>query len=130
MAGKVTEVAATEFKAKCLELMDRVSERRASYVITKRGRPVAQLVPVDPPKRKSVLGCMADETELVGDIDEPLYTDHEWQEFERQREEQWAAWDREWHEHGTISGKRTVGRPPHLAARRSPRRKDATRAKR
>jgi prevent-host-death family protein len=62
-------VPATEFKAKCLELMDRVAERRATYVITKRGRPVAKLVPADPPRKKTIFGCMADQTTFVGDIE-------------------------------------------------------------
>jgi prevent-host-death family protein len=46
MSAKAT-VPATEFKAKCLELMDRVAEGRETYVITKRGRPVAKLVTAD-----------------------------------------------------------------------------------
>ena len=43
----MAKVPATEFKAKCLELMDRVSERHETFIITKRGRPVAKLVPVE-----------------------------------------------------------------------------------
>ena len=35
---------AAEFKARCLELMDRVRESRVEYVVTKHGRPVAKLV--------------------------------------------------------------------------------------
>jgi len=38
-------VPATEFKAKCLELMDRVAERRETFVITKRGKPSGQARP-------------------------------------------------------------------------------------
>jgi prevent-host-death family protein len=47
-------VAAADFKARCLELMDRVRESGAEYTITKHGRPVARLVPCKPstaPKR-------------------------------------------------------------------------------
>lgn len=52
-------VAAAEFKARCLELMDRVRETRAEYVVTKHGKPVAKLVPYDPPTRpKKVFGSM------------------------------------------------------------------------
>ena len=40
-------VPASEFKAKCLELMDEVRERGIDIVVTKRGRPVAKLAPVD-----------------------------------------------------------------------------------
>lgn len=108
-------VPATEFKAKCLELMDRVAERRESFVITKRGKAVAQLVPVDPPKRKSILGFMQGRMEIVGDLDQPLWTDEQWKGFERERAEQAKAWEREWRRYGTISGKKSSGQPPHLA---------------
>jgi prevent-host-death family protein len=110
-------VAATEFKARCLELMDRVAEGRETYVITKRGKPVAKLVPTDPPRKRSVFGCMADQTLFVGDLDRPLWTDEQWKELEHGRAEQWRAWDREWRTYGTISGKKTVGQPPHLTRR-------------
>ena len=46
-------VAAAEFKAKCLELMDRVRETGTEYVVTKHGVPVAKLVPYVPGKRQS-----------------------------------------------------------------------------
>jgi prevent-host-death family protein len=112
-------VPATRFKAQCLELMDRVAERRATYVITKRGKPVAKLVPADPPARRSVFGCLAEQTEFVGDLDRPAWTEEEWKRFERERRERAEAWEKEWRAHGTVSGKRTVGRPPHLARRRA-----------
>ena len=108
-------VPATKFKAQCLELMDRVAEGRKTYVITKRGKPVAKLVPVDPPRKKSIFGCMADQTEFIGDIEKPLWTDAQWKQFARDRSAQREAWEREWQTHGTISGKKTVGQPPHLA---------------
>lgn len=38
---------ATDFKARCLDVMDEVRARRISVVITKRGVPVAQLSPVE-----------------------------------------------------------------------------------
>lgn len=117
-------VPATRFKAQCLELMDRVAERRTTYVITKRGKPVAKLVPADPPRKKSIFGCMADQTELVGDLDKPLWTEQQWKQFEAERAAQRRAWDLEWQTYGTISGKKTVGQPAHIvgARRRSRRR--------
>ena len=42
-----TEIKASEFKATCLALLDEVAQTRAEYVVTKYGRPVARLVPVD-----------------------------------------------------------------------------------
>ena len=41
------EVAAGEFKARCLRLLDEVAEERVELVVTKRGRPVARVVPLD-----------------------------------------------------------------------------------
>jgi prevent-host-death family protein len=115
----VTHVPATKFKAQCLALMDRVAERRETYVITKRGKPVAKLVPADPPAARSIFGCMADQTEIVGDIEKPLWTDEQWKQFERERAAQRKAWDREWRTYGTISGKKTVGQPPHLMKKKA-----------
>jgi len=81
----MTHVAATKFKATCLELMDRVAEGRETYVITKRGRPVAKLVPADPPAAKDVFGCLADRTLSVGDLDRPAWSEEEWKRFARER---------------------------------------------
>lgn len=79
----MTEMGAAQFKMHCLEVMDRVSRTRQEVLITKRGVPVAKLVPV-PPKKPFRLGALEGEFEIVGDITKPLYT-----------EEQWAAWRRE-----------------------------------
>jgi prevent-host-death family protein len=87
----MAQVPATEFKAKCLQFMDRVAERRETFVITKHGRPVAKLVPADAPVTKDVFGCMTSHTELVGDLEKPLWTDAQWKEFERLRAKEWHA---------------------------------------
>lgn len=49
-------LAAAEFKARCLELMDRVRETGVEYVVTKHGTPVAKLVPYTGPQRPSFFG--------------------------------------------------------------------------
>jgi prevent-host-death family protein len=55
---KAGAVAAAEFKARCLELMDRVRETGTEYVITKHGVPVAKLVPVVEARRARFFGSM------------------------------------------------------------------------
>jgi prevent-host-death family protein len=40
-------VGAAAFKARCLELIDHVSEARVEYIVTRHGRPVAKLGPID-----------------------------------------------------------------------------------
>ena len=68
-------IKASEFKAKCLAVLDEVERTRQSVVITKRGKPVAQLVPHTVPKRNA-RGVLKGRMEIVGDIISPI--DIEW----------------------------------------------------
>lgn len=49
---KPRTIAAAKFKADCLSLLDEVERSRAELVVTKRGRPVARVVPLE--KKRSV----------------------------------------------------------------------------
>ena len=51
-------IAAAEFKARCLELMDRVRETGAEYIVTKHRHPVAKLVPYAAPEKRRLFGSM------------------------------------------------------------------------
>jgi len=70
-------IAAGSFKARCLRLMDEVQATRVPLVITKKGRPVAKLVPADSPP-KDIFGCMRDQVEIVGDIMAPTSSLDDW----------------------------------------------------
>lgn len=62
-------INAAEFKAKCLKLIDEVAATHRSLVITKRGRPVARVVPIeDETSIPSLFGYMRGTGEIVGDI--------------------------------------------------------------
>jgi prevent-host-death family protein len=67
-------VAATEFKANCLRLMDEVAQQRRPIIITKRGKPVAKLVPVEPVENEAIdlFGRMAGSITICGDIISPI----------------------------------------------------------
>jgi prevent-host-death family protein len=67
-------IPASEFKAKCLALLDEVAETKETLVITKRGKPVARVVPAEEPRslRGTVTYLVSDE-ELI----KPLYDDWE-----------------------------------------------------
>lgn len=71
------EISAAQFKARCLKLMDEIARTREPIVITKRGRPVAKLVPADPERRKPLFGCMAGTVTSEADIMAPL--DVQWE---------------------------------------------------
>ena len=66
------EIAAGKFKARCLKLMDRVKQNRERIIITKRGRPVAQLVPVDDEQPQDIFGALRGLVLEEGDILRPL----------------------------------------------------------
>ncbi|HUQ94553.1 MAG TPA: type II toxin-antitoxin system prevent-host-death family antitoxin [Bryobacteraceae bacterium] len=63
-----TLIAAGEFKAKCLALLDEVHDNHMEIVITKRGKPVARLVPMKAAKPRSAFGWMKGTGEIIGDI--------------------------------------------------------------
>ena len=65
-------VAAADFKANCLRLMDEVAQQRRPIIITKRGKPVAKLVPVDEPGPIDLFGRMAGSIKICGDIINPI----------------------------------------------------------
>jgi antitoxin (DNA-binding transcriptional repressor) of toxin-antitoxin stability system len=61
MVPRELEISVTEFKAKCLELFDRLSTHELKRItVTRRGRPVAELTPpkAKKAKRESLFGCM------------------------------------------------------------------------
>jgi len=70
-------IPAAQFKARCLKIMDEVKTRREPVVITKKGKPVARLLPVDEPGRE-VFGCLAGELEIAGDITAPVIAPSAW----------------------------------------------------
>lgn len=71
-------VKASEFKAKCLQLMDEVAASGEPVIVTKHGKPVARLVPAGtPPKPKSLFGALKGMGRITGDIVSPL--DVEWE---------------------------------------------------
>ena len=80
-------MAAGKFKATCLSLLDEVATKREPVLVTKNGKPVAKLVPLeteaDPLEAFRYPGIR-----IIGDIMAPIYTDEELDEFERNSEQQ------------------------------------------
>jgi prevent-host-death family protein len=65
------KIAAGEFKARCLTLMEDVRSTREPLIITKRGKPVAKLVPADDVK-DDFIGRLEGVFRVVGDIESPI----------------------------------------------------------
>ncbi len=69
--GGTRTMKASEFKAKCLHLMDEVAAAGGEVVITKNGRPVSRLVPYRE-RPASFFGADRGKIEIVGDIVSPM----------------------------------------------------------
>jgi len=68
---------AGQFKARCLKVMDQVQSTREAVVITKKGRPVAKLVPASE-ESEDFLGKLAGTMKIVGDITQPIEEPDAW----------------------------------------------------
>lgn len=69
---KIQEIAAGEFKTRCLALLDEVAETGREIIVTKRGKPVAKLVPLRP---NSLIGSV----KFIGDIMSPVVDPDDWE---------------------------------------------------
>ena len=73
-------MSASEFKTRCLKVMDKVQAMRETIIITKRGGPVAKLVPVEK-RYKKLFGCLVGKVKIIGDIESPIVPPQTWQAF-------------------------------------------------
>ena len=73
--GNPRTIKASEFKAKCLKLMDEVAETGEEIIITKNGKPVAKLS-AHREKPKTLFGMDKGRMKIIGDIISPI--DVEW----------------------------------------------------
>lgn len=71
------QMAAGQFKAKCLRIMDEVQQNQEEIVITKRGKPVVKLVPMESNAVPSPLGHLQGTVQVTGDIISPV--DESWE---------------------------------------------------
>ena len=73
MSKPMEEVAISEFKAKCLALLERVRRTKKPLRITRFGKPVAEVVPPSPETGQSEwVGSMKDTMQILGDIVAPV----------------------------------------------------------
>lgn len=67
----IKKIAAAQFKAECLQLMDYVKEKHVAFVITKHGVPVAKLVPFEE-EPVNLYGALKGTVKIKGDIISPI----------------------------------------------------------
>lgn len=72
-------IRASEFKAKCLAILDEVGRTGEPVTILKRGRPVARLVPPIPEEGRYPQEALFGTVKIKGDILEPVLAAEEWE---------------------------------------------------
>ena len=69
----IQEIAISEFKAKCLSLLEEVSKTKTPLRVTRRGKPLADVIPASPEaEERSWIGSMSGSIDIVGDIVSPV----------------------------------------------------------
>jgi prevent-host-death family protein len=68
-------LSVSEFKSKCLAVLQDVNKQKKRVVITKRGKPIAEVIPYDPREKEIPL---KDTVLFMGDIISPV-TDEDWE---------------------------------------------------
>ena len=73
-------IAISKFKATCLAVLERVGKTRKPILVTRFGKPVAQIIPPPPPERSgSWLGLLAGKVRITGDIISPAADESDWE---------------------------------------------------
>jgi len=68
----MNDISISEFKAKCLGLIEQVQKTRQPLRITRHGRPVAEVIPAGPDRKRKFLGDMKGTAKIVGDVVAPV----------------------------------------------------------
>ncbi len=66
------DISISEFKAKCLGLIEQVHKTRQPLRITRHGRPVVEVIPAGPDRTRKFIGDMVGTAKIVGDIVSPV----------------------------------------------------------
>ena len=81
--GHVETINASDFQARCLEILDRVSATGERVVILKRGRPVAEIGPASRASKAYPQMELRGTVTVVGDIVGPAVPEERWKSLRR-----------------------------------------------
>lgn len=73
------EVAISEFKAKCLAILDEVQKTKAPIRVTRRGKPIVEVIPPSTTVPRDWMKSMKGEVKILGDIVSPASDPDDWE---------------------------------------------------
>jgi prevent-host-death family protein len=80
MTESIETIAVSKFKATCLAVLERVRRTGKPIIVTRRGEPIAEVVPPSPARPSSSwLGSMGGSVRYIGDIVSPARVPEEWE---------------------------------------------------
>lgn len=72
------QLAVSKLKVHCLAVVEEVNRTGQPVLVTRFGKPVAEIIPARPQPKESWLGSVRDEMEIVGNIVGPLGAFEDW----------------------------------------------------
>jgi prevent-host-death family protein len=75
----MNEITITEFRTKCSAILSRVERTKKPITIARLGKPIAEIVPVDPLKNRDWIGSMKGKMKILGDIVSPACDQSDWE---------------------------------------------------
>lgn len=73
------EITAAQFRANCFKLIDQIQQTKNEIIITKRGKPMAKLVPIAHKEKDPLIGILKGFGHTVGDLTEPVRNPEDWE---------------------------------------------------
>jgi len=73
------QISISEFKAKCLALLEQVQKTKKPILVTRFGKPIAEVIPPSPAPQKDWIGSMKDTFEIKGDVIGPANEEGDWE---------------------------------------------------
>jgi antitoxin (DNA-binding transcriptional repressor) of toxin-antitoxin stability system len=73
------EIAVSKFKSTCLEVLGRVSQTRKPVLVTRFGKPIAEIVPPPPVSAGEWMGALRGTARIEGDIVSPVVDETDWE---------------------------------------------------
>jgi len=74
---KIKTISAGAFRTSCFAILAEMTKKRKSIVITKRGKPVAKLVPMNA-ETDNIFGFFGGKGSITGDVVSPALSEEDW----------------------------------------------------
>lgn len=79
MKAAMQEIAITEFRTRCCSILRRLQRTKKPIRITRFGKPIVEIIPIDPLRNRDWVGSMKGKTKILGEIVAPACDESDWE---------------------------------------------------